>query len=198
MFNGKLLTAIDPMTSRIYSIPGMKGGKKKRRKTKKKKKRRKKGGARTPGTQFPELGKKINEIMKKVQELNGRLHDVEHFYLPEISKNETSIEELAKREGYLRSYINFQHRSDIQEEPYVGHETPMDKWAKHIDSHHGDDRADVHDYLQGGRKRKSRRKRKRRKKTRKKKENSQNKKDKTPQKMRKKRRRSRRIYHRKR
>jgi hypothetical protein len=138
----------------------------KKRKTKKKKTRKKTGGARFPG-----LGKKIKEILDKQKELNGRLHDIEHFYLPEIANNLTKIDlnddhiiDLAKREGYLRSYINFQHRSDIQGEPYVGHETPMDKWAKHIDSHENEDRADVYDYIQGGRKRKSRRKRKRRKK----------------------------------
>ena len=133
----------------------------KKRKTKKKKTRKKTGGARFPG-----LGKKIKEILDKQKELNGRLHDIEHFYLPKIDLNNDHIIDLYKREGYLRSYINFQHRSDIQGEPYVGHETPVDKWAKHIDSHEGDDRSDVHDYMQGGRKRKSRRKR-RKKRTRK-------------------------------
>ena len=138
----------------------------KKRKTKKKKTRKKTGGARFPG-----LGKKIKEILDKQKELNGRLHDIEHFYLPEIANNLTKIDlnddhiiDLAKREGYLRSYINFQHRGDIQGEPYVGNETPMEKWVKHIDSHENEDRADVYDYIQGGRKRKSRRKRKRRKK----------------------------------
>jgi len=148
-----------------------------RRKTrkhkKKKTKRRKKGGG-TLFTQttnfrrrFPQLGKKIKEILDKQKDLNGRLHDIEHFYLPEIAKNETAIGGLAQREGYLRSYINFHHMEpDIQGEPYAGHETPMDKWAKHIDSHQGEDRADVHDYMQGGRKRKTRRKKRKRRKKR--------------------------------
>ena len=46
----------------------------KKRKTKKKKTRKKTGGARFPG-----LGKKIKEILDKQKELNGRLHDIEHF-----------------------------------------------------------------------------------------------------------------------
>ena len=157
----------------------------KKRKTKKKKTRKKTGGGplgkspqttgsplgKSPQTtnfrrRFPGLGKKIKEILDKQKELNGRLHDIEQFYLPEIANNETAIGGLLVREGYLRSYINFQHRSDIQGEPYVGHETPMDKWAKHIDSHQGDDRADVHDYMQGGRKRKTRRKKRKRRKKR--------------------------------
>ena len=157
----------------------------KKRKTKKKKKRRKKGGGpfgkspqttggplgKSPQTtnfrrRFPRLGKKIKEILDKQNELNVRLRNIEKFYLPIINRNDNLITDLAKREGYLRSYINFQHRSDIQGEPYVGHETPMDKWAKHIDSHQGDDRADVHDYMQGGRKRKTRRKKRKRRKKR--------------------------------
>jgi hypothetical protein len=148
----------------------MTGGKRKtkRRKTKKKKTWQKTGGARFPG-----LGKKIKEIMDKQNELNGRLHNIEQFYLPEITNNLTKIDlnndhiiDLAKREGYLRSYINFQHRGNIQGEPYDGHETPMEKWVKHIDSHEGEDRADVYDYMQGGRKRKTRRKKRKRRKKR--------------------------------
>ena len=81
----------------------------KKRKTKKKKTRKKTGGARFPG-----LGKKIKEILDKQKELNGRLHDIEQFYLPEIANNETAIGGLLVREGYLRSYINFQHRGNIR------------------------------------------------------------------------------------
>lgn len=136
---------------------------KKRRKTEKKK-RRKKGGARTPGTQFPELGKKINELMKKVKEINARLHDVEHWYGDDISTNANNIQDLYSREGYLRSYINFVDRGGIQGEPPTNQPTRLHKWADHIDSHQGANRADVHDFHQGGRKRKSRKKRKRRKK----------------------------------
>jgi hypothetical protein len=166
--------------------------KRKKTKRRKTKKRRKKGGAR-----FPQLGQKIKEILDKQKELNGRLHDIEHFYVPKIANNRTNLDlnndhiiDLAKREGYLRSYINF--HLDIagerrrEDPPDAEFETSVDKWAKHIDSHQGEDRADISDYLKGGRKRKSRRKRKRRKKTRKKKENSQKKKDKTSKKTHKK------------
>jgi len=164
----------------------------KKRKTKKKKKRRKKGGGplgkspqttgsplgKSPQTtnfrrRFPGLGKKIKEILDKQKELNGRLHNIEQFYPPMIANLEKQVDsmeylllDLGKREGLLRSYINFNlagHDNTVQGDPYDAEfETSVGKWAKHIDSHEGEDRADIHDYMQGGRKRKSRRKRRKR------------------------------------
>jgi len=129
-------------------------------------KQKRKNVAKNGRSEISRIGKKIKEILDKQNELNVRLRNIEKFYLPIINRNDNLITDLAKREGYLRSYINFQHRGNIQGEPYAGLETPMAKWVKHIDSHEGEDRADVYDYMHGGRKRKSRRKKRKRRKKR--------------------------------
>ena len=101
-----------------------------KRKTRGKRKtyRRKKNG----GTRFPELGKKINELLKSVDTLENDVEIID----TQLTSNNMMIRnmniELEEDIGSLRSFINYKMNNPSTVEN--GTKTHIDQWKEHLQS----------------------------------------------------------------